>query len=56
MTSPNLENLVKSGQLKREPGDRREFDGLVRSARARLADACKHVLSVVSSQRDNNGT
>lgn len=48
MTSPNLENLVGSGQLKREPGDRREFDGLVRSARARLADARKHVLSIES--------
>jgi len=48
MTSPNLENLVQSGHLKREPGDRREFDGLVRSARARLADARKHDLSIES--------
>lgn len=48
MTSPNLENLVKTGQLKREPGDQREFDGLVRSARARLADARKHALSIES--------
>jgi hypothetical protein len=40
--------LVRSGQLKREAGDRREFDGLVRSARARLADARKHVLSIES--------
>ena len=48
MTSPNLENLVKTGQLKREPGDQREFDGLVRSARARLADARKHTLSIES--------
>ena len=48
MTSPNLENLVKSGQLKREAADRREFDGLVRSARARLADARKHDLSIES--------
>jgi hypothetical protein len=39
MTSPNLDNLVKTGQLKREAGDQREFDGLVRSACARLADA-----------------
>jgi hypothetical protein len=48
MTSPNLENLVQSGHLKREPGDRRAFDGLVRSARARLADARKHDLSIES--------
>lgn len=48
MTSPNLENLVKTGQLKREPGDQREFEGLVRSARARLADARKHALSIES--------
>jgi hypothetical protein len=48
MTSPNLKNLVKTGQLKREPGDQREFDGLVRSARARLADARKHALSIES--------
>jgi hypothetical protein len=48
MTSPNLENLVKTGQLKREPGNQREFDGLVRSAGARLADARKHTLSIES--------
>lgn len=48
MTSPNLENLVRPGQLKREAGDRREFDGLVRSARARLADARKRDLSIES--------
>ena len=35
--SPNLENLAKAGQLKREPGNRKEFDGLVRSAHERLA-------------------
>ncbi|HAD03888.1 MAG TPA: hypothetical protein DCF93_04315 [Desulfuromonas sp.] len=39
MTSPNLENLAKAGQLKSEPPDAREFAGLVRSARARLKDA-----------------
>jgi hypothetical protein len=48
MTSPNLDNLVGSGQLKREAGDRREFDGLVRSAQARLADARRHDLSLES--------
>lgn len=39
MTSLNLENLVKIGQLKSEPADQQEFDGLVRSAKARLHDA-----------------
>lgn len=48
MTSPNLENLVQTGHLKREPGDRREFDGLVRTARARLTDARKPDLSIES--------
>lgn len=48
MTSQNLENLAGSGQLKQEPGDQREFDGLVRSARARLTDACKPELSLES--------
>lgn len=48
MTSPNLENLVQTGQLKREAGDQREFEGLLRSARARLADARKLDLSIES--------
>lgn len=48
MTSQNLENLVKTGYLKREPGDRKEFDGLVRSARVRLADAHNNTLSIES--------
>lgn len=48
MTSPNLENLVKAGSLKQEPGDQREFDGLVRSARARLTDAHNTQLSIES--------
>ena len=48
MTSQNLENLVKTGQLKPEPGDRKESDGLVRSARVRLADAHNDTLSVES--------
>ncbi|MGB6539209.1 MAG: hypothetical protein WBF58_24985 [Xanthobacteraceae bacterium] len=39
MTRRELENLVKIGQLKREPAPRVEFDGLVNSARKRLADA-----------------
>ena len=48
MTSQNLENLVKTGHLKREPGDRKEFDGLVRSALARLTDAHNGTLSLES--------
>jgi hypothetical protein len=48
MTSQNLGNLVKSGHLKREPGDQREFDGLLRSARARLTDAHNGMLSIES--------
>jgi hypothetical protein len=48
MTSPNLANLVKTGHLKQEPGDQREFDGLVRSARARLTDAHNKQLSIES--------
>lgn len=48
MTSLNLENLAQSGQLKPEPGDRREFAGLLRSAQVRLVDARKHDLSIES--------
>lgn len=39
MTKQELDNLVKIGQLKSEPGTRAEFDGMVDSARKRLADA-----------------
>ncbi len=48
MTSENLENLVKTNQLKAEPADRKEFGGLVRSGRARLTDARKSDLSYES--------
>jgi hypothetical protein len=48
MTSRELENLAKTGKLKVEPGDQKEFDGLLRSARIRLADARKSSLSVES--------
>jgi hypothetical protein len=48
MTSDNLENLAKVGQLKREPADAREFEGLCRSARVRLADAHNAALSIES--------
>lgn len=39
MSKQALDNLVKIGQLKREPPTRAEFDGMVNSARKRLADA-----------------
>jgi hypothetical protein len=45
MSSKELDNLVRSGMLKAEPGDQLEFDGLVSLARARLKDAEKTDLS-----------
>ena len=38
MSTKQLGNLVKIEQLKREPPDREQFDGMIRSARIRLAD------------------
>ena len=39
MTLANLDNLVRIGKLKAEPGAQKELDGLLKAARARLADA-----------------
>lgn len=39
MSLKALDNLVKVGVLKEEPGNQKEFDGLVSSGRARLSDA-----------------
>ena len=39
MTLENLDNLVRIKQLKIEPADQNEFDGLVNSAKRRLLDA-----------------
>ena len=39
MTKTALENLVRIGKLRAEPASRAEFDAMLRSARARLADA-----------------
>ena len=39
MTSANLENLAKIGQLKLEPPAQGEVDGLLKSGRRRLKDA-----------------
>jgi len=46
MNSNKLDNLVRSGNLAPEPPDQREFDGLVNSARDRLADAHQESLSL----------
>lgn len=48
MTSAELENLVRIGGLKREPPSRREFDGLLRSGKARLADSANTELAIES--------
>jgi len=48
MTSLELDNLVQIGKLKREPPSRREFDGLVTSGAARLADAANTDLALES--------
>lgn len=48
MTSQQLNNLVKTSSLKAEPGSQTEFDGLLRSGRARLIDARNETLSIES--------
>lgn len=48
MTSQKFDNLVKTGNLKVEPGSQSEFDGLLRSGRARLIDARNETLSIES--------
>jgi hypothetical protein len=48
MTSPELENLVRAGKLKREPPAAGEIEGLRRSGEARLADALRPELSIES--------
>jgi len=48
MTSQQLNNLVKTGSLKTEPGSQTEFDGLLRSGRTRLIDARNETLSIES--------
>jgi hypothetical protein len=39
MSLEKLDNLVKLGQLKKEPPDQNEFDGMIASAKARLQDS-----------------
>lgn len=48
MTSQSLENLVKTGNLKSEPANQDEFNGLLRSAKARLTDARNASLAIES--------
>ncbi len=45
MSSNNLDNLVKTGQLKHEPTNQKEISGLLQSGTARLTDAKKDNLS-----------
>jgi hypothetical protein len=45
MTSTELENLARAGDLAREPGNQKEFDGLLGAGRAWLKDAANESLS-----------
>jgi hypothetical protein len=45
MSKNELENLAKIGQLKAEAPSRDEFEGMIRSAKKRLADAQKTTLA-----------
>lgn len=46
----NLENLVRSGGLNKEPPDRKECEGLLRSAIDRLTQpTARHCLSSAAS-------
>jgi hypothetical protein len=45
MPLPSLDNLVRIGKLKTEPPAKAEFDGLLRSGKARLKDAANKSLS-----------
>jgi hypothetical protein len=48
VTSANLDNLVKTKQLKLEPPGQSEFNGLVASGRSRLVDANNETLALES--------
>jgi len=45
MTLEQLNNLVRIGELREEPFDAKEFNGLVTSARERLQDISQNTLS-----------
>ncbi len=48
MPREELDNLARIGQLKAEPADKREIDGLIASGLARLKDSENEVLSLES--------
>lgn len=48
MTSQQFNNLVEIGQIKQEPGDQNEFDGLLHSGQSRLKDSRGETLSLES--------
>ncbi len=48
MSHPQLDNLVRIGQLKAEPAAQGELEGLLRSGVRRLADASRSELSLES--------
>ena len=48
MGSAELENLLRIGKLKAEPGAREEIDGLVHAGQSRLADARNESLAIES--------
>ncbi len=48
MISTELENLVRSGALKKESSDAGEINGLIKSGAARLDDAANKTLSIES--------
>ncbi len=48
MTSPDLENLVRAGKLKKKPPNQNEFEGLVKLGEAKLKDAQVASLSLES--------
>jgi hypothetical protein len=50
-SNDSLENLVRNSGLKAEPPDRKECEGLLRSAIDRLQDAHNPALSFVSRYR-----
>jgi hypothetical protein len=51
MSLTNLDNLVKTGQLKVEPMNELEFSGLLASGRSRLNDA-KNITLAIESRFD----
>lgn len=48
MTSIHFNNLVKTGQIKSEPSDSQEFEGLLKSGKKRLHDATNITLAAES--------